>query len=202
MYVRGDMRPKFRRLFVLAAAVGLAGSAVGQWRHFGENVASAETPGAAAPLEAKPAPSLPYVSSRSPMVREIVDAHNVVRARVGTAPLVWSDRLAGVAQEWANRLMANGQFAHSHNPNYGENLYEISGAAATPNQVVKAFADEVVDYDYRTNTCRERGVCGHYTQVVWNDTKEVGCAVARGGRREVWVCEYYPPGNWVGRKPY
>ncbi len=190
------MRPKFGSLILLAATVGLAGTAVAQWRHFGEDVASA------APAST-PAASLPYVNWRSSsMVREIVDAHNIVRSRVGTAPLIWSDKLAGVAQEWANRLMANGQFAHSHNPNYGENLYEISGAAATPNQMVKAFADEVSDYDYLSNTCRGRGVCGHYTQVVWNDTKEVGCAVARGGRREVWVCEYYPPGNWVGRKPY
>jgi len=187
------MRPKFGSLILLAAAVGLAGTAMAQWRHFGEEVATAETPAAGAP-------SLPYLTPRTTMAREIVDAHNVVRSRVGTAPLAWSDRLAGVAQEWANRLMANGQFAHSHNPNYGENLYEISGAAATPSLVVKAFADEVSDYDYRSNSCR--GVCGHYTQVVWNDTKEVGCAVARGGRREVWVCEYYPPGNWVGRKPY
>ncbi len=185
---------------LLAAAVGLAGTAMAQWRHFGDDVASVETPATTAPAEVRPAPSLPYIPTRSSMGREFIDAHNVVRSRVGTAPLMWSDRLAGVAQEWANRLMANGQFAHSHNPNYGENLYEISGAAATPGMVVKAFADEVSDYDYRSNSCR--GVCGHYTQVVWNDTKEVGCAVARGGRREVWVCEYYPPGNWVGRKPY
>jgi pathogenesis-related protein 1 len=187
------MRPKFGRLILLAAAVGLAGTAMAQWRHFGEEVASAEVPGAGASTT---------TTTRTSMAREIVNAHNIVRSRVGTAPLTWSDRLAGVAQEWANRLMANGQFAHSHNPNYGENLYEISGAAATPSLVVKAFADEVDDYDYRSNTCHGRGVCGHYTQVVWNDTKEVGCAVARGGRREVWVCEYYPPGNWVGRKPY
>ena len=197
MHVRGNMRPGFGRLILLAAAVSLAGTAVAQWRHFGEDVASPETAGAGAP-----AAILPHVKTPASMVREIIDAHNVVRSRVGTAPLTWSDRLASVAQDWANRLMANGQFAHSHNPNYGENLYEISGAAATPNQVIKAFSDEVSDYDYRSNTCRGRGVCGHYTQVVWNDTREVGCAVARGGRREVWVCEYYPPGNWVGRKPY
>jgi len=134
------------------------------------------------------------------MARDMVAIHNTVRAQVGTSPLTWSDRLAAVAQEWANGLLASGKFVHSHNPDYGENLYEIRGAAATPAVVVKAFADESRDYDYRSNSCRS--VCGHYTQVVWNDTKEVGCAVARGGGREVWVCEYYPPGNWEGRKPY
>lgn len=138
--------------------------------------------------------------SSSSLAREMVASHNAVRARVGTAPLRWSDTLASFAQQWANQLIQNGQFAHSHNPKYGENLYEISGGAATPASVVKTWAEEVHDYDYGTNTCR--GVCGHYTQVVWRDTSKVGCAVARTEAREVWVCEYDPPGNWVGRKPY
>jgi len=45
-------------------------------------------------------------------------------------------------------------------------------------------------------------VCGHYTQIVWRDTKQVGCGVARDNRREIWVCNYDPPGNWVGHRPY
>ena len=153
----------------------LAGSASAQWRHFGKE---------------------PGIS----LSRDMVAAHNAVRATVGTSPLRWSEQLAKVAQEWADRLMASGEFAHSHNPKFGENLYEISGASADSAIVVKAWADEVHGYEYRSNSCH--GVCGHYTQIVWNDTKEVGCAVARGGKREVWVCEYDPPGNWVGRKPY
>jgi len=165
----------------LILLAGIAVTCGAQWQHFGEGKA-AEGP--------------------SSLAREMVAAHNSVRARVGTAPLVWSDHLAAVAQEWANKLMANGQFAHSHNPNYGENLFEIVGAAATPAEVIEAWAGEVKDYHYGSNSCRAGAMCGHYTQVVWNDTKETGCAVARRGGREVWVCEYSPPGNWVGRKPY
>jgi pathogenesis-related protein 1 len=138
--------------------------------------------------------------SSSSLAREMVAAHNAVRARLGIAPLRWSDTLASFAQQWANQLIHSGQFAHSQNPKYGENLYEISGGTATPATVVNTWAEEVRNYDYGTNSCR--GVCGHYTQVVWRDTSEVGCAVARAGAREVWVCEYNPPGNWVGRKPY
>ncbi len=134
------------------------------------------------------------------MSHEMVSAHNGVRARVAIADLVWSSRLAAVAQEWADHLMADGQFVHSHNPAFGENLFEITGGRATPAQVVNDWAGEVKDYNYKLNSCH--GVCGHYTQIVWADTKEVGCAVARRGPREVWVCEYSPPGNWVGRKPY
>jgi pathogenesis-related protein 1 len=158
----------------------LAGIASAQWSHFGESATG------------RPA--------SSSLAREMVLEHNAVRVRVGTPSLKWSEPLASVAQEWADRLIKNGQFVHSHNPKYGENLYEISGGAATSALVVKSWADEVRDYDYRSNSCR--AVCGHYTQIVWNDTREVGCAVARGDGREVWVCEYDPPGNWVGRKPY
>jgi uncharacterized protein YkwD len=132
--------------------------------------------------------------------QQMLDAHNAVRAKVHVAPLAWSDHLAAIARQWAKHLIATGEFAHSRNPETGENLYEIQGASASPDTVVKAWADEAKNYDYATNACS--GVCGHYTQLVWAATKEVGCAAAQKGRREVWVCEYAPPGNYVGRKPY
>jgi pathogenesis-related protein 1 len=134
------------------------------------------------------------------LAREMLAVHNAVRARAGTAPLVWSDRLAARSQDWADTLLTRRQFFHRPRSAYGENLFEITGAAASPAQVVDAWAAESRNYDYRSNGCR--GVCGHYTQIVWGDTKEVGCAVARGGGREVWVCNYDPPGNWVGKRPY
>ena len=131
---------------------------------------------------------------------DILAAHNAVRARLGIPPLAWSDRLAGRSQDWAANLLASRQFFHRPNSVYGENLFEINGGAASSAQVVNAWASESRDYDYDSNRCHR--VCGHYTQIVWAGTKEVGCAVARGGRREVWVCNYDPPGNWVGRRPY
>ena len=127
-------------------------------------------------------------------------AHNTARQRVGTASLTWSSQLAALSQKWANTLLATGTFRHPPGSPYGSNLFEITGGTASPEQVVRDWAGEVRDYNYRSNTCR--AVCGHYTQIVWNDTKEVGCAVARRSRTEIWVCEYNPPGNWVGKKPY
>ena len=134
------------------------------------------------------------------LAEEMIRAHNRVRAGVGAGPLKWSDQLAGSAQEWADTLVRRGQFAHRPNPKYGENLYEITGGFASAEDVVEAWAGESRDYNYRSNSCRS--VCGHYTQIVWADTSRVGCAVARGRGREVWVCEYDPPGNWVGRRPW
>lgn len=134
------------------------------------------------------------------MPEQMLAAHNAARTLVKTKPLVWSDRLAVNAQDWANLLITRQGLAHQKKSKYGENMYELSGGRATPEEVVKRWTAEAVDYDYKTNHCRTG--CGHYTQVIWRNTKEVGCAVARRGNREIWVCEYSPPGNYVGEKPY
>ncbi len=139
-------------------------------------------------------------TARSSLARDMLASHNAVRARVGVAPLAWSDRLAARSQEWADALLARRQFVHRPNSPYGENLFEITGSTVSSAQVVDTWASEARNYDYSANGCRD--VCGHYTQVVWSSTKLVGCAVARGGGREVWVCDYDPPGNWIGKRPY
>ena len=127
---------------------------------------------------------------------------NSVRASVGEPPLVWSVRLSSVAQEWANHLIATGAFKHHVDGGYGENLYEIIGGSATPRNVVSAWADEIRDYNPRTNSCSSGVDCGHYTQIVWSTTHAVGCAFATDPNRQVWVCEYYPAGNVIGYRPY
>ncbi len=142
----------------------------------------------------------PALNASSKFAREMLAAHNAIRADVKIPPLQWSEHLASVAQGWANTLLAKHQFTHSSDARYGENLFNVAGAAATPAVAVKVWASESRNYDYATNSCR--GICGHYTQIVWRDTKSVGCAVARGGGREVWVCNYDPPGNWLGQRPY
>jgi uncharacterized protein YkwD len=91
----------------------------------------------------------------------MLDAHNAVRAKVGVPPLIWSDQLAQVAQEWANHLIASGELSHRPDNRYGENIYTISGGSASPREVVDLWAAEVRNYDARSNTCK--GVCGQYT---------------------------------------
>jgi pathogenesis-related protein 1 len=157
----------------------LAVTSDAQWRHFGDGQTTV-----------KP----------SSLARDMLAAHNEVRGRVRVAPLAWSDRLAADAQDWADTLLKRRQFIHRPNSPYGENLFEVTGASASTAQVVKMWADESRDYDYNSNKCR--GACGHYTQIVWGDTKVVGCGVARGAGGEIWVCDYDPPGNVIGRRPY
>ncbi|CAN1228951.1 Pathogenesis-related protein PR-1 [Linum grandiflorum] len=45
---------------------------------------------------------------------------------------------------------------------------------------------------------------GSGTRIVWRRTKRVGCArvVCNGGSGVFMTCNYDPPGNYVGERPY
>ncbi len=141
-------------------------------------------------------------------MKGMVDRHNFWRAKVGVDPLKWSDELASYAQVWANHLAESG-CDMQHRPRtgefsqkYGENIYWCSGMKASSQVVVDSWASELADFNAKRLECNEGKVCGHYTQIVWSSTQEVGCAMARCENQEIWVCNYNPPGNWVGQKPY
>ncbi|PRQ00564.1 Cysteine-rich secretory protein family protein [Enhygromyxa salina] len=81
---------------------------------------------------------------------------------------------------------------------------------AQPEQIVASWAAESEHFNYASNRCAAGQVCGHYTQVVWRDSTEIGCAVARcssnspfgGGEWFMAVCNYSPAGNYTGERPY
>nr|CAH8865328.1 unnamed protein product [Trichobilharzia regenti] len=66
------------------------------------------------------------------------------------------------------------------------------------------WLNEYKGYDFITGKCRIRR-CGHYTQVVWQRTTDVGCGVTACPDFPYAlsiVCNYGPGGNYVGRHPY
>lgn len=155
-------------------------------------------------------------------------AHNAVRARImnpapspALPPLKWSTEVAKIAQAYADKLASGGDclnLVHSMRDGYGENLAGYQGSMADPMDVVEGWASEEECWTYgpisRDNsdcdmTCarsKSSSGCGHYTQVVWRGTTEIGCGVALCGSGrsggEVWVCNYRAPGNYIGEKPY
>lgn len=168
----------------------------------------------AAPVQT-PAPRPAMQTAEPPAVAGITAAHNRVRARVGVPPLQWNSQLAEVARRWANacvdRDAPRGMLDHSSGRSelfpgpLGENLHATTGPVPNPSEAVADWAAEVKDYDHARNTCRDGAMCGHYTQVVWRTTREVGCAVGSCPRlrfRGTLVCNYWPAGNWVGERPY
>ena len=147
-------------------------------------------------------------------IDEIVRIHNQVRAEVGTAPLKWNCDLANFSQNWANA----DTFEHSTQQQReqiikggmaGENLALDSGSTALMSALNKGWIDEKLFWNNSTDTCATDKVCGHYTQMVWKTTTEVGCGIIRTSRKlgeefraSYLVCTYYPSGNTAGEKAY
>ncbi|KAE9404719.1 PR-1-like protein [Gymnopus androsaceus JB14] len=128
------------------------------------------------------------------------------RARFGAGPLVWSEDLYPETEEWANSCYWGHRQAlfaswDRGNPEYGENI-----AARSPNGIdvgegLAMWMAEASDYNYFDPTFSED--TGHFTQVVWNNTRAVACWISNqcnflGRGTGYLVCRYDPPGNVEG----
>jgi pathogenesis-related protein 1 len=146
---------------------------------------------------------------------QILSSHNRVRARFHLQPLSWSPSLARFSKQWANHLKrSNGcKMQHRSHSDFGENLfwaspYHWSDGTSEIQKVNSAFvvnewAKEIRYYNYQANRCQPGQQCGHYTQIVWKDSRKVGCGFSIcPDKSQVWVCSYDPPGNWQGQRPY
>ena len=57
--------------------------------------------------------------------------------------------------------------------------------------------DEIKDYDF--NKASFIPGTGHFTQVVWKNSREVGFGVAQASDGSFYaVANYFPAGNWSG----
>ncbi|KAJ6896156.1 pathogenesis-related protein 1-like [Populus alba x Populus x berolinensis] len=133
--------------------------------------------------------------------QDYLDAHNAARAAVGVGPLTWDTTVQAYAQNYANQRAGDCNLVHSGGP-YGENL-AWSSAGLSGTDAVKMWVDEKAYYDYNSNSCAAGQQCGHYTQVVWRNSARVGCAKVTCSTGGTFIgCNYDPPGNYVGEKPY
>lgn len=141
-----------------------------------------------------------------------LDAHNSVRANVSPAAnpalpaMLWNESVAAVAQAHADRCV----FAHSGQPGLGENIYGYGAWADAEEDAALLWAQEATYYDYPSNSCAAGQQCGHYTQMVWRSSTNLGCGIRQcssgspwgSGQWTVVVCNYSPPGNYIGARPY
>ncbi|MEY4767473.1 MAG: hypothetical protein RL637_112 [Pseudomonadota bacterium] len=147
--------------------------------------------------------------------RDILNAHHRWRQSVQVPNLIWSNTLATSAQVWADQLKTSGncQMQHGQNLTVGENLFWASAIAysdgnskiqsITGTTVTDSWGNEKADYHPDNGNCTLGTICGHYTQVVWKNTQEIGCGKAIcADNSQVWVCHYHPAGNIKGQKPY
>lgn len=134
-------------------------------------------------------------------------SHNEARRESGVAPLSWSPALAADAAVYARKLSRTGVFRHSAKSSRrmpeGENLWMGSQGAYAYADMVGAWTDEQRYYHDsafpNVSTTGQWEDVGHYTQMIWHSTTQVGCGIAGNGRDEYLVCRYSPPGNVFGQ---
>ena len=145
----------------------------------------------------------PTVSAAPSYATEALRAHNQVRAQDRQRPLKWSSDLENISQTWANQLAKSCKvYHHKGQIPFGENLF-IASYRTNISHAVKLWAAEKKTYNYKQNRCQPGKQCGHYTQVVWKGTTDVGCGVQQcANGSQIWVCSYFPAGNIVGARPF
>jgi len=95
----------------------------------------------------------------------------------------------------------------------GENLYKMwssreNNESQTTAVATVAWYDEIKDYNFSNPSVHPEGtMVGHLTQLLWEDTTELGCGWSGGFDGETWfayfvVCRYRQPGNWRGDANY
>lgn len=139
--------------------------------------------------------------------QRLLAAHNRERALAGVPALAWDQALAADAQGWADALAETNSFEHSRadpsDPETpGENLWAGTRGAFSPEEMIGYWIAEKRDYKPGPIPAVSRSGdfenVGHYTQLIWRNTRRVGCAVARGQREDILVCRYTQGGNVIG----
>jgi hypothetical protein len=144
-----------------------------------------------------------------PFSDELLAEQNAERDRVGVPRLEWSPQLAQDAQAWAQVLAREGDLRHAPlevNAEEGENLLMAGKGAFGPQAMIDVFLNEKKVYRHGTfpdvSATGDWHDVGHYTQIVWRNTRQVGCAVAEGRTMDFLVCRYFPAGNWRKQVAY
>jgi uncharacterized protein YkwD len=141
---------------------------------------------------APPIPSnVPSYTNHQQFQSAILNSTNTYRAEYNASAVSWNTTLANFAAHYLET--SNCVFAHSGGP-YGENLAEgYANATAS----VEAWGNEAAKYNFNNPGFSE--TTGHFTQLVWQNTTDTGCACRLCGRKGWYVvCEYWPRGNVIG----
>ncbi|KAI0999109.1 hypothetical protein K3495_g9088 [Podosphaera aphanis] len=146
------------------------------------------------------------IAENDPKINESLTIHNQARAQA-TGPLrpnlSWSTSLADAAQIWSDHLASIDQLQHSSGTGQGENLLRsIGGPEPSFADAANAWVSEKSKYRGERIPDGDFEGYGHYTQIIWPSTREVG--MGRTTSAQGWtyvVARYSPTGNYVGEKP-
>lgn len=155
-----------------------------------------------------PSPNWPGPADRGEAVLRVavLGLHNAARRAFGVPTISWNTQLASTARVYAERMAATNIFAHDATPGrrklMGENLWSGSRGVYSFEVMVGVMVEEgrlfrqgVFPNVSRTGHWHD---IGHYTQIVWPTTTEVGCGLASNATTDYFVCRYAPTGNKDG----
>lgn len=142
-------------------------------------------------------------SGFSDFQRECLKAHNEYRTKHSVPALKLNKKLCQFAEEWAKVLAARANPIHRSNSPYGENIF--CSWSTSSGQPMIIDGREPVDNWYTEGVNHLFGKepttlkTGHFTQVIWKDTKELGVAISTTRSGQIYVvANYDPPGNFIG----
>lgn len=142
-------------------------------------------------------------STLSSFAQTMLNMHNADRAKHSAPPLTWSPTLASAAASWAAKC----KWQHTPNNPYGQNIAAGTAANFGASDACTMWYDEIAKYNFAQGLYSD--ATGHFTQMVWKGSRQLGCAVqvctaqqmglgSTGSARYV-VCNYDPPGNVIGQ---
>ncbi|XP_065310247.1 Golgi-associated plant pathogenesis-related protein 1-like [Dermacentor albipictus] len=143
-----------------------------------------------------------FTQSMRKLQRQVLRSHNRYRRLHGVHTLKEDEELNRYAQAWALMLAQRDRMEHRTKPIHGENLFMSWSsnleAPITGSMAVKAWYDEIKDYDYNNPTFKSG--TGHFTQVVWKNCRRLGTGIARGRKGTIYIVSVYDPrGNIMGQ---
>ncbi|KAJ3597734.1 hypothetical protein NHX12_001251 [Muraenolepis orangiensis] len=138
----------------------------------------------------------------------IVEVHNSYRRSVqppaaNMLKMTYDDDVAASAQQWLDSCIID------HGPpstrlidgyEMGENLLK-STYNLKWDEVIALWHAEVANFQFPNISTNGKEI-GHYTQVVWNSSYQVGCGVTKCGEAYFYGCQYYRAGNYIAWDPY
>ncbi|XP_054713043.1 uncharacterized protein LOC129222554 isoform X2 [Uloborus diversus] len=133
---------------------------------------------------------------------DCLKSHNAYRSKHGVPDLKLSKEICSYAKEWADHLAATDGFKHRTEKQYGENIFmkwsSDPNHMVSGNEAVDSWYSEIKDHTFGKEPKSLKS--GHFTQVIWKASKQMGVAWAKSKTGKILVvANYDPPGNFVGK---
>ena len=128
-------------------------------------------------------------------VLEAIKRHNILRACHNAEPLMFNCEIMKISQDYADTA-PDSHSSNNYNGKWlGENMFWSSGKTLTGDYPVNTWYSEISNYNFETGKSNG-GTTGHFTQVVWKDSKELGIGYYCNGSKCTVVGNYFPGGNY------